>query len=115
MNFNTDNIGSLEPRLISNYFESLKGQFFKILPMTENREPSRFIHIDSFLTELMGADSLIDSIHCDARFLSLIAVLKYFSDHPDLDAKTVRREVFKACTICDTLAKAYSGADKGVS
>lgn len=114
MTFEIDKMGSTEAQLISNYFEALKGQFFKILPMAENKEPSRLVHINSFMSELIGLDSLVEFLHCDARFVSLIAVLRFLADNPETEIKTIRREVFKACSICDTLSKVYGNSDKEV-
>ena len=100
--------GLTERKLMTNYFETMKGQFFKILPMSENKEPTLKTHVLSFQKELLGFDSLVEGIDCDSRFVSLLAILQYIADNPTMSISDIRREVFRACTICDVLAKKYS-------
>lgn len=96
--------------LLCNYFRNLINRFYKILPMREEDEPTLPVYIESLCHELIGCEKLIYALDCDARFLSLIAILKYFSENPDCSVKEVKREVFKAISICGELDKRISKA-----
>lgn len=96
--------------ILCNYFRNLINRFYKILPMREENEPTLSVYIRSLCVELVGCEKLIYMLDCDARFLSLIAILKYFSENPDCSVKEVKREVFKAINICGELARRISKA-----
>lgn len=99
--------GGLLPReMVWAYMSRLVGQFFKILPLFENGEPSRNEYMLSLKAELAGCTNLMYALHDDADFLTLLAILQYLLDHSDAlldNQQTVKREVFKAISLCDGL------------
>lgn len=97
--------------LLGNYLFKLVDQFFKILPMKEDGEPSLKEFMRSLQLELLGCKGLIEQLSNDSMFLSLIAILQYMIDE-ECDTATVKREVFKSISICKKLRKKYCG--KGV-
>lgn len=107
----------MDAGVLNNYFRSLINLFFKILPIWESGESSLETYMRSLQAELLGCRELIDAIHGDSLFLSLISILQYFIDNPDLEISSVKREVFKAISICNKLKAKYavSNTDKEVS
>lgn len=101
--------------LVSNYLSALVNQFFKILPIHESGEPSLKEFMRSLQIELIGAKSIITCLQNDSMYLSLIAILQYLIENdirvPD-DTPMVKREVFKAISICKKLNRKY--CDEGV-
>ena len=92
--------------LLINYLDTLVNQFFKILPIKESGEPSLKEFMRSLQVELIGCAALIDALSNDAMLLSLISILQYMIDN-DCDTPVVKREVFKAISICKKLKKKY--------
>lgn len=93
--------------LVHSYFKSLVNSFFKVLPMFENGESSLPTYLDSLQSELLGCGSFIPELESEPQFLSLIAILQYMIDNPEEPVKKVRREVFKAISICNRLKTKY--------
>lgn len=94
--------------VLNNYLRSLINLFFKILPLKESGERSLETYMRSLQAELLGCNSFVESIHDDSMFLSLIAILQYLIDNPDCDVPFVRREVFRAISICNKLKEKYA-------
>lgn len=92
--------------LLINYLDTLVNQFFKILPIKESGEPSLNEFMRSLQIELIGCSALAEALSNDAMLLSLISILQYMIDN-DCDTPVVKREVFKAISICKKLKKKY--------
>lgn len=101
----------LNKELLSNYFESLVNHFFKILPMREQNESSLIIYMKSLKAELTGYSNLASSVNNDSSLLTLLSILQYLIDNPDEDVSEVKREVFKAISICNKLKNKYSKSE----
>lgn len=97
----------LEPTLC-NYFQRLVDHFFKILPMKEQSESSLETYLDSLKFEITGFNKLFEETDYNASIIALLAILQNFIDHPDIDMKIVRREVFHAISICNKLKDLYA-------
>ena len=97
----------IDNELVHSYFKSLVNSFFKILPMFENRESSLPTYLDSLQSELLGCGSFIPEFESEPQFLTLIAILQYMIDNPEEPVKKVRREVFKAISICNRMKTKY--------
>lgn len=95
------------PRQIHSYFSNLVNAFYKILPMAENKEETRAEYMGSLLRELMGMQKLVESIEYDPGFLTLLNILRYLIDHIDCSDEIVKKDVFKAISICNRLANKY--------
>ena len=104
----TVNGDELKSCLFENYFNALVNNFFKILPMKENKEKTLSVYVRSFQSEMLGLRSYVPSLDESPLFLSLLAILQFFADEPDAPVADVKREVFKAIRICNRLAQAYS-------
>ena len=93
-------------KVLSNYIDSLVNSFFKILPIKENEEDTLCEYMKSLQLELIGCNKLFVATNFDSSLLSLIGVLQYLIDEP-CDVSVVKREVFKAISICKRLKKKY--------
>lgn len=105
---NSDHNCQVPNELVKNYFGSLVNCFFKILPIRESGEKTIAVYLESLKAEMLGCNNLIESIHNDASYLTLLSILQYFIDNPDCDLSEVRREVFRAIRICDKISERYS-------
>lgn len=94
--------------VLESYFTTLVNLLFKILPMRENGEDTLDVYMGSLLRELIGCRDLFPAIHNDAEFTSILAILQYLIGHEDCDIKTVRREIFRAISICNKLKARYA-------
>jgi len=95
--------------MVSNYFKNLVNQFFKILPMREKGEESLPTYIESLQCELLGCGDVIAQLNNDPSFLSLVSILEHLNSHvQELTIKQVKREVFKAISICNRFAAHYT-------
>lgn len=103
----------MEPHVLGNYLRALVNQFFKILPMWESGEKTVGTYIRSLQCELLGCRELVLAIHEDPLFLSLISILQYMADTPDCRVETVKREVFRAISICNKLKAKYAVFEDG--
>lgn len=97
-------------KILGNYLMDLVGRFYKILPMWEDGEKTLPEYMDSLMAELIGLDKLMEPLHNDASYLSLILILRFLMEG-DCEVKVVKREVFKGISICKKLKKRYCGAE----
>jgi hypothetical protein len=100
----------MDATVLNNYFRALINLFFKILPIWESGESSIKTYMRSLQAELLGCKELIEAIHDDPLFLSLISILQYLIDNSTLEVPAVKREVFRAISICNKLKARYSVA-----
>ena len=102
----------MDAMVLSNYLRTLINLFFKILPIWENGESSLDTYMRSLQVELIGCKELVDAINNDPMFLSLISILQYLIDNPSCPIPVVKREVFKAISICNKLKAKYAIMNK---
>lgn len=98
----------MDAKVLSNYLHTLINLFFKILPIKESGESSLDTYMRSLQAELIGCKELIAAIHEDPLFMSLISILQYLIDNPSCSVKVVKREVFRAISICNKLKARYA-------
>lgn len=98
----------MDARVLSNYLHTLINLFFKILPIKESGESSLDTYMRSLQAELIGCKELIAAIHEDPLFMPLISILQYLIDNPSCSVKVVKREVFRAISICNKLKARYA-------
>lgn len=101
---------NIKNKLLHNHFKSLVNQFFKILPMRENEEETLVTYMEGLQRELLGCHSLVMGTNHNPMFLSLLSILQYLIDNPDTEVSVVRKDVFKAISICNKLSSIYAGA-----
>ncbi len=100
----------LNSEMLDNYFGTLVNQFFKILPMRENGEDSLPIYLESLRSELLGCNQVIVELNDNPLFISLVSILQYLIDSPEITVKETKREVFKAISICNRIkAQVWKG------
>lgn len=102
----TNNGCNIPTEMVSNYLGGLVNQFFKILPIKESGEPSLNEFMKSLQLELIGHKSLMRYLNHDSMYMTLLSILQYMIDN-DCDTPVVKREVFKAISICKKLQKKY--------
>ena len=103
----------IDAALLSNYLRTLVNLFFKILPIWESGERSIGTYMRSLQAELLGCRELIIAVHSDPMFLTLVSILQYLIDHPACEVSVVKREVFRAISICNKLKAKYAGSERG--
>lgn len=101
----------VESNLLRNYFRNLVNQFFKILPMRENDEDSVVTYMQSLQIELLGCRDLIPEIGDNSLYLTLLSILQYLIENPDCTISVVKREIFRAISICNKLKSVYSNME----
>ena len=95
----------MDATVLNNYLRTLVNLFFKILPIWESGESSLDTYMRSLQAELLGCKELVEAIHEDPMFLYLI-------DTPSCPTPVVKREVFKAISICNKLKAKYAVLNK---
>ena len=105
----------MDATMLNNYFRTLVNLFFKILPIWESGEGSLVTYMKSLQAELLGCRELIDAIHDDPLFVSLIAILQYLIDNPELETPVVKREVFRGISICNKIKERYAVSESRVT
>ncbi len=101
----------VDSMLVRNYFEKLVNKFYKILPLKESNESSLRKYLQSLSAELLGFKSLLVKIDYDSQFMTLLCVLQYITNTPDCTVGDVKREVFKAISVCNKLADKYGAKE----
>lgn len=96
--------------ILENYFRTLINLFFKILPIWESGESSLDTYMRSLQMELLGCKEFVIALHEDGLFLSLLSILQYLIDHPMCEIPVVKREVFRAISICNKLKSKYAAS-----
>lgn len=99
----------IDERFIANYFQTLINSFFKILPIREQGEISLSTYMRSLQMELLGFDNLVYAIDYDSSYMTLLSILQYLIDNPDIPIPDVKREVFRAIRICNRLYDKHFG------
>lgn len=98
----------IDAEVLHNYFRNLVNHFFKILPIREQNEGSLTTYMQSLQAELLGCRGLISAIQKDASYLTLLSILQYLIDNPECTVREVKREVFRAISICNKLKAQYT-------
>ena len=107
MIINTTTEKQINPELLSNYLKSLVNRFFKILPMRENNEKSLITYMQSLQIELLGCKSFLNIINNEPDYLTILSILQYLIDNPECSVVTVKREVFRAISVCNRLRSKF--------
>lgn len=99
---------NIDATMLGGYMRSLVNRFFKILPIRESGEDSLETYMRSLQAELLGCKELIVVIQEDPLFMSLLNILQYLIDNPECSIVVVKREVFRAISICNKLKAKYA-------
>lgn len=98
----------IDAEVLHNYFRNLVNHFFKILPIREQNEESLTTYMQSLQAELLGCKGLVIAIQNDASYLTLLSILQYLIDNQECTVREVKREVFRAISICNKLKAQYA-------
>ena len=98
----------MDSRMLSGYMRSLVNRFFKILPIREDGEDTLETYMRSLQAELLGCKEFVLAIHEDPLFMSLLNILQYLIDNQECSLTVVKREVFRAISICNKLKAKYA-------
>ncbi len=98
----------IDGRALGVYFGTLVNLLFKILPMREAEEETLSVYMQSLLYELSGCQELFPAIHNDAGFLTILSILQHLISEPDCSVGVVKREIFRAISICNKLKERYA-------
>lgn len=101
----------MEGVILYNYICALIDHIFKILPVWEKREYPLGTYMKSLQEELLGCRTFVKALQYDPMLLSIISILQYLIDNPSSEIQTVRRQVFRAISICKKLRKKYAHLD----
>lgn len=97
--------------MVAQYLERIIGRLYKILPLKEDGEDTIQEYIDGLLTELVGVD-LIDCMPDQPYYMSVVAIVAYLNDNiQTCPVKKVRRNVFRAISLCKKLKIACEGGE----
>lgn len=113
MTFMTKSGTPVDADAVINYIESLINRFFKILPIKENNEETLGVYIESLQLEMLGCKNLIPVLSKNGDYFSLLSILQYLIDNPDTPTRVVKREVFKAISICTKLKSRLTENEDG--
>lgn len=102
---------TITSNLLRNYFRNLVNQFFKILPMRENEEDSLCVYMKSLQSELLGCKEFVPEIRESSLYLTLLSILQYLIDNPECTVTEVKREVFRAISVCNKLKSIYANTE----
>ena len=93
--------GEITTKAMRNYFDTLIGKTFKILPMKEESSHTLHSYINSYLIEIIGNKSLNPSMFEEnPQMISLLATISFLANE-DYDAKTCKKEIFKCIRILE--------------
>ena len=98
----------IDAKFLHSYFKNLINCFFKVLPMKEKGEESLPTYMRSLQIELLGCGEFIKAIKNDSLYLTLLSILQYLIDTPDCSVYEVKREVFRAISVCNKLKSRYA-------
>lgn len=97
----------IEKEVLCCYFKRLVNLFFKILPLRENNEESLVVYMKSLQLELLGCQCFVSMVRnksdYDADYLTILSILQYLIDNPECKLSEVKREVFRAISVCNRL------------
>lgn len=94
--------GTLSDKIFENYLDRLVPRFFKIMMMSDDKNPTLNDYIKRMQRELIGSKNLINALNEDARFMSLISILQF-----SIDNGVVNSDIKKCITISKQLKKHY--------
>ncbi len=98
---------------LAGYFRELVNRFFKILPIREDGGETLDTYMRSLQAEILGYKELFEATEDDPMLLSLAATLQYFIDHPEMELRSMRREIFRAISVCNKLKARYAVPKEG--
>ncbi|MCY9737438.1 hypothetical protein M5X17_27435 [Paenibacillus alvei] len=88
------------------YSTDLVSRVYKILPLYEENNIGLSSYIQSLIFELYGVYEVVEDIHNNSHFVSLIATLESLSEEVlSNDHRVIKREVFRSIELVKKLAQ----------
>ncbi len=99
-----------ENKAIANYFNSLLGRVFKILPLYENLESRKYLfkYIQSLLYEFEGLPDYMNNIKASTDFIIIYSTLEEISNESlfdDDNSDFIKSEIFKCINLIKRILK----------
>lgn len=98
--------GDVPNENLSQYFNSLVGKTFKILPLYEEESPTLNTYIKSFQRELIGNSRLFQELNREPKFITLLSTIEFLASS-DYDHDTCKSEVLKCTNIINDINNKY--------
>ena len=98
----------LPGEMLAGALKDLINKIYKILPLKETEEASIAVYIPALIREVMGMNELIEALHEDGRFISLVSILENLSSD-EVDVATTKSDVFKAINIVRLIQRKLFG------
>lgn len=92
------------------YISSLKGKFFKILPLYESDAVSLKEYLAGLKDELVGFSENKDIDRFSSEIISLINIIIFFINE-EYSQKTCKKNVFKCIRIIENIEKKCGNAE----
>ena len=92
------------------YISSLKGKFFKILPLYESDTVSLKEYLAGLKDELVGFSENKDIDRFSSEIISLINIIIFFINE-EYSQKTCKKNVFKCIRIIENIEKKCGNAE----
>lgn len=97
---------------LSSYLNGFVGNIFKILPLWEQHEPTLNKYLTSLQVELTGCYRFYPDLATNSDFPTLLNILEWLKSKEASEKSAVKREIFKAISICKKIASKYKGGDE---
>lgn len=98
----------LPEEMVANSLGDLINKIYKILPLKETEEGSIAVYIPSLMREVLGMNEVINALHDDGRFISIISILENLANN-DVDVAATKSDVFKAINIVKAVQRRLFG------
>lgn len=102
----TSRYGDIPNENLSQYFKSLVGKTFKILPLYEEDSSTLPSYLKSYQRELIGDSKLFNELVDEPKFITLLATIEFLASG-DYDHDVCKSEVLKCTNIINDINRKY--------
>lgn len=102
----TSRYGNIPNENLSQYFKSLVGKTFKILPLYEEDSSTLPSYLKSYQRELIGDSKLFKELVDEPKFITLLATIEFLANG-DYDHDVCKSEVLKCTNIINDINRKY--------
>lgn len=102
----TSRYGNIPNENLSQYFKSLVGKTFKILPLYEEDSSTLPSYLKSYQRELIGDSKLFKELVDEPKFITLLATIEFLASG-DYDHDVCKSEVLKCTNIINDINRKY--------
>lgn len=98
--------GEIPDKNLSQYFKSLVGKTFKILPLYEEDSSTLPSYLKSYQRELIGNSYLFTELSNEPKFITLLATIEYLASS-NYNHDVCKSEVLKCTNIINDINNRY--------